>query len=83
MRRRVDKTFKPATVPPHELVTANAAQPMLPSAVKFDEAAELEQVNVLYSFLENRYSKKVRGTPNVLNFSTRETHLVVLGLMMV
>ena len=33
----------------------------------FDEKAELEQVNVLYSFLENRYSKKVR-TVNSVNF---------------
>ena len=32
----------------------NAAPPSI-----FDEKAELEQINVLYSLLENRYSKKV------------------------
>lgn len=36
---------------------------MLPPALKFDEKAELEQVNVLYSFLENRYAKKVIDFP--------------------
>lgn len=40
-------------------MVANQAQATIPTPVKFDEKAELEQVNVLYSFLENRYTKKV------------------------
>lgn len=31
----------------------------MPTKVAFDETGELEQVNVLYSFLEDRYHKKV------------------------
>lgn len=60
MRRRIDKhlgqsntegkSYDPVKDPKDTLVT-----PLKPS----NEYAELEQVNVLYSFLENRYSKKV------------------------
>ena len=32
----------------------------VPTPKPFDEKGELEQVNVLYSFLENRFAKKVR-----------------------
>lgn len=33
----------------------------MPTPVAFDEKGELEQVNVLYSFLEDRYMKTVCG----------------------
>lgn len=59
MRRRIDKRFKPSSVQPEDLVASNDAQAAIPTSAKFDEKAELEQVNVLYSFLENRYAKKV------------------------
>ncbi len=52
MRRRIDKRFLPA------------ASPDAP-AVAVDEKAELEQVNVLYSLLENRYSRKVPVSPDL------------------
>ena len=39
---------------------ASGAQAEVAKASKVEEKAELEQVNALYSFLENRYSKKVR-----------------------
>lgn len=45
---------------PEDLVALNKAQATIPSSAKYDEKAESEQVNVLYSFLENRYAKKVR-----------------------
>ncbi|CAF9923463.1 MAG: hypothetical protein HETSPECPRED_005331 [Heterodermia speciosa] len=46
---------------PADHVVANGAQATIPTPKIFDEKGELEQVNVLYSFLENRYSKKVSG----------------------
>lgn len=44
---------------------ANGAQVTVPTAVELDEKAELDQVNVLYSFLENRYGNKV-GSQDIL-----------------
>ena len=59
MRRRIDARLKP---PPPEANTvvakgAQAGAPTTPAA--FDERGELEQVNVLYSFVEDRYMKRV------------------------
>ena len=48
---------------PQDNVVSNEAQASVPTPVAFDERRELEQVNVLYSFLENRYTKKVRAEP--------------------
>ena len=62
MRRRVNKRFLPSHNPLQNNVVANAAQATVPTPVKLSEKVELEQVNVLYSFLENRYSNKVRLT---------------------
>lgn len=59
MRRRIDKRFNPSTLQPEDLAASNKAQATIPASAKYDEKAELEQVNVLYSFLENRYAKKV------------------------
>ena len=60
MLRRIDKRFHPSTTRPQDNVVANGALATVPAAPRLDEKAELEQVNVLYSFLENRYDKKVR-----------------------
>lgn len=49
MRRRIDKRFLPST----------AEGAAAPSSAVVDERAELEQANILYSLLENRYSRKV------------------------
>lgn len=59
MRQRIENHFNPPKVAPQDNLVANQAQATIPTPVKFDEKAELEQVNVLYSFLENRYTKKV------------------------
>lgn len=59
MQRRIDRRF---AAPTQQLQTPRAAKDsptLTPSPAALDEKAELEQVNVLYSFLENRYSKKV------------------------
>jgi cytochrome b pre-mRNA-processing protein 6 len=53
MRRRIERRFLPASSPN----TPTAAQAVANSAV--DEKVELEQVNAIYSLLENRYSRKV------------------------
>ena len=40
-------------------MVSNEAQATIPPHKPFDETKELGQVNVLYSFIENRYVKKV------------------------
>ena len=64
---RVDKRLKPASPQPTSSTStgpaAGAAGGVATPPTKFDEQAELEQINVLYSFLENRYSKKVALCP--------------------
>lgn len=64
MRRRIARRLDPPPVKPEENVIANEAQVMIPPSPKVDEKLELEQVNVLYSFLDNRYTKKVRNGSN-------------------
>ena len=59
IQRRIDTQLKPSTTQPQDNVVSNQAQATIPSPVPFDEQGQLEQVNVLYSFLENRYQKKV------------------------
>ena len=59
MQRRIDNRFLPSTTPPQDNVVANNAQATVPAPMKLDEKAELEQVNVLYLFLESKYTKKV------------------------
>ena len=59
MQRRIDRRSTPSTARPEATVIANDALATVPSPVRVDEKAEIEQVNVLYSFLENRYTKQV------------------------
>ena len=59
MQRRIDRQTTPPTEHRDASVIANDALTTVPTAARFDENAELQQVNVLYSFLENRYTKKV------------------------
>lgn len=53
MRKRLDRRFLPTSSPESQ----SAATAVANSAV--DERLELEQANILYSLLENRYSRKV------------------------
>jgi len=59
MQHRIDTRLTPSATPPQSSALSNEAQASLPTPMPFEEKAELEQVNVLYSFLENRYTKKV------------------------
>lgn len=62
MRRRIDKRLLPSSTTqqqPQDKVRANDALASPAPNPPFDEKRELEQVNVLYSLLEDRYSKKV------------------------
>lgn len=62
LRRRLEARLNPPpTASPAENVGSDHAQATAPTKVAFDEKGELEQVNVLYSFLENRYMKQVRA----------------------
>ncbi|KAA6409075.1 MAG: hypothetical protein FRX48_07419 [Lasallia pustulata] len=58
MIRRIDKRFDQSTTRPQDNVLANGALATVPAAPRLDEKSELEQANVLYSFLENRYARK-------------------------
>ncbi len=54
MQTRMEQRFGP------QIKTGEVPiSPSSPSAPGPDEALELEQANALYSFLENRYAKKV------------------------
>ncbi|KAI9654892.1 MAG: hypothetical protein M1831_005261 [Alyxoria varia] len=55
MQRRLADRFLKLSDAPQNNVQANEAQASLPS--KPDEKVESEQVNALYSLLENRYSR--------------------------
>jgi len=56
MRKRLEQRFLPVSSQPSQ--TGNTqAQAVANSPI--DEKLELEQANVLYSLLENRYSRKV------------------------
>lgn len=61
MRRRIDKRLLPLSSSSSTSPRQARANEALATGAPFDEKRELEQVNVLYSFLENRYHKKVRG----------------------
>ncbi|KAG4439397.1 hypothetical protein IFR05_005146 [Cadophora sp. M221] len=52
MRKRLEQRFPPAS----SQTTPSAAQAVASSPI--DEKLELEQANVLYSLLENRYARK-------------------------
>lgn len=60
MRRRIDKQLGPSTPDTSIYDPAKESKDTLVTPLKpYDEQAQLAQVNALYSFLENRYSKKV------------------------
>lgn len=59
MRRRIDKRFLPYASQPLKGQIINGASVAPAQGQHIEEKAEFEQVNVLYSLLENRYSKKV------------------------
>ncbi|KAL8679256.1 MAG: hypothetical protein Q9186_004447 [Xanthomendoza sp. 1 TL-2023] len=59
MRRRIDKQLGPSSIDKPAYDPAKESKETLVTSLKpYDEKDESEQVNVLYSFLENRYGKK-------------------------
>jgi len=68
MRRRLDRKFLPASAPGSQ-VTAQAAP-----ISAMNERSELEQANVLYSLLENRYSRKYPITGSLMKPASNPTH---------
>ena len=71
MRRRIDKQFGPSDSNQTSYDPVKESKDTLVTPLKpNNENAELEQVNVLYSFLENRYSKKVRLLLTLLRFES-------------
>lgn len=60
MRRRIDKQLGPSTADKTTYHPAKESKDTLVTPLKpHDEQAQLQQVNVLYSFMENRYAKRV------------------------
>ncbi|KAL8664107.1 MAG: hypothetical protein Q9202_003291 [Teloschistes flavicans] len=60
MRRRIDKQLGPASAENTSYDPSKESKDTLVTSLKpYDENAEMEQVNALYSLLENRYVKQV------------------------
>lgn len=60
MRRRIDKQLGPSTPDKTTYDPAKESKDTLVTPLKpHDEQAQLQQVNVLYSFMEDRYAKRV------------------------
>ncbi|MCJ1405585.1 hypothetical protein MMC11_008813 [Xylographa trunciseda] len=74
MQRRIDRRTTPSTGHTEASVIANDALTTVPTAARFDEKAEMEQVNVLYSFLENRYTKKYPLSQNLMKPQSNPTY---------
>ncbi|KAL8674311.1 MAG: hypothetical protein Q9168_001304 [Polycauliona sp. 1 TL-2023] len=59
MRRRIDKPLGPSTPDQTTYDPAKESKDTLVTPLKpYDERAQLNQVNALYSLMENRYAKK-------------------------
>ncbi|KAL8731651.1 MAG: hypothetical protein Q9181_004238 [Wetmoreana brouardii] len=59
MRRRTDKQLGPSSTDKASYDPTKESKDTLVTPLKaYDEKAELDQVNALYSLLENRYTKK-------------------------
>ncbi|KAG7006132.1 succinyl-coA:3-ketoacid coenzyme A transferase 1 [Physcia stellaris] len=54
LQHRIDNRLSPSPSTSSSNVVANEAQATVPTPKPFDHKGELEQVNALYSFLENR-----------------------------
>ncbi|KAL8768584.1 MAG: hypothetical protein Q9203_006044 [Teloschistes exilis] len=66
MRGRIEKQLGPASDKKTSYDPSKESKDTLVTPLKpYDEKAEMEQVNALYSLLENRYAKQVRR--NLLN----------------
>lgn len=78
MRGRIDKRLLPSSShtpqQPQDKVRANDALATPVPSQPFDEKGELEQVNVLYSLLENRYSKKYPLSDRILKPASNPTY---------
>ena len=59
MRGRIERETSSPTEHAQDNIVANQALATVPTSVRFDKTAELEQANVLYSLLENKFSKRV------------------------
>jgi len=68
MRKRLDRRFLPAS----SSGTQSAATAVANNAV--EERLESEQANILYSLLENRYSRKYPITGSLMKPASNPTH---------
>ncbi|KAL9103316.1 MAG: hypothetical protein Q9163_001622 [Psora crenata] len=75
IQRRVDTRLKPTTALAQDSTASHEeAQPTVPPPKALDEKDELAQVNVLYSFLENRYAKKYPLSERMMKPASNPTH---------
>ena len=73
MQKRIDRANKPSTPAPiTSPADANAAPTT--NSQPFDEQRELQQANVLYSLLENRYSKAFPMPQSLRHPASSPTH---------
>lgn len=59
MQQRINRRVLPSTKRREDNVVANGVQAIVPTPVDSKNKDELEQVNVLYALLDNRYTEKV------------------------
>ncbi|MCJ1344567.1 hypothetical protein MMC31_002770 [Peltigera leucophlebia] len=82
MRRRIDKRFLPHASQPMIGAGINGTSVAPAQGQHFEEKAEFEQVNVLYSLLENRYldeaSLKSDVLPGSVERATRSTATILV-----
>lgn len=82
-KRMTAKFLKPQVEPPLvQKAVADGAQPATAPAAKPDEKYEMEQVNALYSLLENRYSTMYKTSDDLLQPVFKPTYYTDLLLEM-
>lgn len=77
MRQRLDNLSNPSTsASPPTTANIKANEPLVsvPEPKKWDEKKEMEQVDVLYSFLEDQYSKAYPLPPALRNPASSPTY---------
>ncbi|KAL8951402.1 MAG: hypothetical protein Q9222_002623 [Ikaeria aurantiellina] len=75
MRRRIDKQFGPSSTAKSSYDPAQESKDTLVTPIKpSNEQADLEQVNALYSFLEDRYTKKYPLSDRLLKPASNPQH---------
>ncbi|MCJ1375889.1 hypothetical protein MMC20_007127 [Loxospora ochrophaea] len=78
MRGRIERETSSPTEHAQDNIVANQALATVPTSVRFDKTAELEQANVLYSLLENKFSKRYPVSERLMKPLSNPTYYIDL-----